>query len=574
MSPNLKLKVQTFNRKVLSTNSWKLYLKLLRVLESSTVPSELTTIIQFLEDGRVKEAYELADSLGRQTYSTPREHFRANQIVALIKKYPFPNGINPFNPESMAREKFSKAELKCAEFNALFKKGLHGEKEYFLARARAFIRYVLGESPNLAAIYGMCDFGPGASIGVHGNATNLARKLSCEKWSVSPGAYHFVKASMNGEPLIHELLARDRREPFYDASLAHFAMCFDDKITIVDYNKIAFVPKTAATHRSIAVEPLLNTYIQKGVDSYMRILLKRIGIDLSDQGINSEYARLGSITGAENPFCTIDLSSASDSISIELVRDLLPPDWFIFLNSIRSENYQIDGVKHRYEKFCSMGNGFCFPLETLIFAAACHAVDPKSRPGTDFLVYGDDIVIRQSSTGPLILLLEYMGFDVNSDKTFVEGPFRESCGRDWFAGEDVRPFILDFALDSIQSINKFCNLTLRNSKTSLFFAEVREFLMSLLPHELLFLRPEIGGAEGAITVDLDLFMSSKYAKFSRSLQTWTWREIASTPVPDRIRCSRYDTVIMIAALRGVDSRVPFTMRRMTRTRVATNVAHS
>jgi hypothetical protein len=35
-------------------------------------------------------------------------------------------------------------------------------------------------------------------------------------------------------------------------------------------------------------------------------------------------------------------------------------------------------------------------------------------------------------------LLDLLGFEVNSDKSFVEGVFRESCGRDFFKGHDVR----------------------------------------------------------------------------------------------------------------------------------------
>lgn len=573
MSPKFRVKVQNFNLE-LSNNSWKSFLDLLRVIEVSNSSRPLSNIIRLFERGDIIGGYEEADSLSKQSYLTPAEHFAANQVAYLIKKYPFPESINPFDPEREAKDKFRAAEIRCSETNTWFRSSFRGNFEQKIQKMRSYIRYVIGDKPDLAKIYSRCAFGPGASIGVNGNATNLGRKFQAENWSVSPGAYHYVRSSMAGISLIHELISSVRTGPFFEFSFDSFARDFELKTKVVDYNKIAFVPKTAKTYRSIAVEPLLNTWIQKGTDLVLRDYLKRVGIDLSDQSINSELARQGSLREQQNPFCTIDLSSASDSISIELVRNLLPPDWFDFLNSTRSQNYIMDGVIHRYEKFCSMGNGFCFPLETLIFAAACKAVNSSLNPRTDFVVYGDDIIIRQNYATELIELLDKIGFATNSDKTFIEGPFRESCGRDWFDGEDVRPFVLDFALDSHQALNKFCNLTLRNERCKMFFREARDLIMSWIPPDILFVRPEVGSAEGAITVALDQFMSSRFAKFSTNLQTWTWQELSSLACEDiRMRRSSLGVTLTIAALHGVSSHQPYTVRRKTRTRV-TRMCHS
>lgn len=243
---------------------------------------------------------------------------------------------------------------------------------------------------------------------------------------------------------------------------SRFSDKFRERVRLVEHNKITFVPKTAKTHRSIAVEPLVNGYVQKGIDQVMRKRLRRIGIDLSDQSGNSEYARLGSLDNSDQSFVTIDLSMASDSLATEVVRQLVPAAWFELLNALRSKSFLLDDVEYKFEKFCSMGNGFCFPLQTLIFTAACKAVG-AGVPGLDFKVYGDDIIVRRCHAEPVIRLLGELGFKTNTDKTFITGPFRESCGRDWFSGEDVRPFILDFRLDSVEALIKFHNLSVETS---------------------------------------------------------------------------------------------------------------
>ena len=116
------------------------------------------------------------------------------------------------------------------------------------------------------------------------------------------------------------------------------------------------------------MEPLLNGFVQKGTDLEMRRLLRKVGIDLSDQSHNQRLAKRGS-EGGFNPYCTIDLSAASDSLSYEVVKSFLPAEWFEYLCDIRAPRFLLAGADHteRYEKFCSMGNGFCFPLQTLLF---------------------------------------------------------------------------------------------------------------------------------------------------------------------------------------------------------------
>lgn len=531
-------------------------------------------IRMLLNTNQIDNLLDLADSLSSQKYGDATHHFVANQFAALIRKYPFPSELHTQSPEVKARQKFDVSEHKCHRINQRFisrrkRKGLHPYESY-LWKMRSFIAYVIGHQPNLPMIYDNCNFGPGASIGVHGNATNLFRKLSAEKWSVTPSAIHYAYSALRRNQHFVGVM-NPEGEGFDCGSELLNARAFMSKVQLVKHNKISYVPKTTKTHRSIAVEPLLNSYVQKGIDVSMRLFLKRIGIDLSDQTPNSTFAREGSRAGAVDPFSTIDLSSASDSIATEVVRELLPPDWFDLLNSIRSKYYMDLGLITKFEKFCSMGNGFCFPLETLIFAAACHAVG-AGKPGKDFLVYGDDIVVRQSKFEDLVNLLGYLGFTTNIEKTFYDGPFRESCGSDWFDGKDVRPYILDYALDSVENVYKFINLTRGNDLWSFFFGFSFEIFLNEISPRLHLWRPYQGNPDTGLDSHVDEFLRCPTCSYDRKTRSWRWLEVEATPVRDSVyhresSSKSAQMALMYAALLGVSSSEPFTVRRKTRTRM-------
>lgn len=204
-----------------------------------------------------------------------------------------------------------------------------------------------------------------------------------------------------------------------------------DVIVRDEANVIKTVPKSAKTDRVIAVEPQGNQFLQKGVGNYIRSRLKRFGVDLDTQKRNQDLARRAFDEG----LATLDLSAASDSISIELVRCLLPYDWFEYLDKIRSRNYILDGNVYRYHKFSSMGNGFTFELESLIFFAMASAVVKEG----EISVFGDDIIVPAAYYQDLVEFLSLMGFSVNKAKSFSKGNFYESCGKHYYEKVDVTP---------------------------------------------------------------------------------------------------------------------------------------
>lgn len=551
--------------------SWGNYQKFLEIVLRSCPTDAALRGLTFLKGKDYPGLLRWADDLANTEFSSPAEHRLNRQFASLVRKYPFPPGTVNTDPEGEAIKRFLASEHSCKRVNqrfTAFNKRCPVELE--LKLARDFISYVLGPL-NMAEVWDGCAFGAGASLGIHGNATNLARKMLAADWTVSPGAYYYARAVLKMDSHVVELVNSDTlHAPFFSTDLDLFNSGFDRKARIVGHNKISFVPKDAMTHRAIATEPVLNGYLQKGVDLLMRKRLKRIGIDLSDQSRNQRWARIGSRVGdGADGLATIDLSSASDSISTELCRNLLPPEWFDLLNSLRSKSFLLDKVVRPYQKFVSMGNGFCFPLETLIFASLCHAAKHGASSIGDFLVYGDDIIVPNGMFDPLNRLLRICGFRVNSKKTFSRGPFRESCGADWFEGEDVRPIILDFAFDSFESIAKFCNGSKSKDSWNAILFEGTEFLRSLIPRNFFLCRPFVGNPETAFEVPWDVFLASPFSRYSRKTFSWSWLELLKTAVPDkRIRAhAGYNVALIAGALRGATSSCPFSERFTARTNV-------
>jgi hypothetical protein len=224
---------------------------------------------------------------------------------------------------------------------------------------------------------------------------------------------------------------------------------FDKNLTVIKGNRMSFVPKTTETSRPIAVEPTFNVAYQQAVGQHVRYKLKKAGIDLNDQTRNKNAARVALRTG----LATIDLKSASDTLAYETVRAVLPPDWFQLLTELRSPMTRMPNGKWRHlEKFSSMGNGFNFELETLIFFCICKACGVKEP-----LVYGDDIIVPQVQAPLVIKALLFMGFLVNEEKTFLSGSFFESCGGHYLYGLDVTPCYQKKFLNCEEEIIRFHN---------------------------------------------------------------------------------------------------------------------
>lgn len=210
---------------------------------------------------------------------------------------------------------------------------------------------------------------------------------------------------------------------------------------IVSGSTLTTVPKDSKNNRTTCTEPTLNMFFQLGVKEQLVKVLERSFLwDAKHQPeINKVLARAGSIDGS---LATIDLKSASDSISVELCEFLLPEQLFKTLMQIRSPTTEVNGDIHSLSMIGTMGNGFTFHLMTLMFSALVKAIYITNNvpflPAKNAAVFGDDIIILTEHVKCLVDTLSDSGLIVNQDKSFIVGPFRESCGGDYYHGHSVR----------------------------------------------------------------------------------------------------------------------------------------
>lgn len=303
--------------------------------------------------------------------------------------------------------------------------------ESFLRVARRIVAEVLGPLKD-EVILG--SFSGGASTGRKRNESHPALKFVGLADSTE-GAMQYVDLLHRHVPLFRQY------STFYNLREVGGAVLFT-------------VPKKTTIDRCACKEPEVNMYLQKGVGKHIRTRLQRFGINLNDQSINRELAQLGALCG---DLATLDLSSASDTVTIETVRALLPSDWFLYLNDIRSPFVKVDDMVVKTEMFSSMGNGFTFELESLIFFSLMRATAYlRGHPGI-ISVYGDDLIIPASMYDDASWILGEFGFSLNPSKSFATGPFRESCGGHYHLHEDVTPFYLRRDPTHLTDLIRVCN---------------------------------------------------------------------------------------------------------------------
>ena len=302
----------------------------------------------------------------------------------------------------------------------------------FIATCQRFAADILGDVPPWEAFHGA--FSGGATTSRKRTESHPAGKYLGQA-DVTPGALYYF-ADMFGEC---ETWVSYRT---------------DDELRLVRGNELFTVPKTTEIDRCACKEPDFNMYMQKGIGGEIRRCLRRVGINLNDQSRNQALAREGSITG---DLATIDLSSASDSIATELVFQIVPTIWYEALSALRSPETNIDGEWHVNHMFSSMGNGFTFELESLLFYVIARAVAYHTGTPGVISVYGDDLIVPSEIAPLLSFVLSVLGFEVNASKSFWEGPFRESCGGHYHDGLDITPFYLKAPIERLVDLIHFLN---------------------------------------------------------------------------------------------------------------------
>jgi len=227
--------------------------------------------------------------------------------------------------------------------------------------------------------------------------------------------------------------------------------------------KVITVPKTLSTPRIIAIESTAMQFAQQGLhDSFFRHIDRDpVGVIMSwkSQEPNQGLALRGSYP-MQSPlytkkavhvgYATLDLSDASDLVDSQLVRDIFRDFPLVreAVMAMRSPQANVSGKIIDLAKYASMGSALCFPIESIIFTIlvfiGLQKVYPTIRPANlvkEFAglvrVYGDDIVVPIRAAQSVVKTLEAYGLRVNNTKSFWTGMYRESCGKEYFAGFDI-----------------------------------------------------------------------------------------------------------------------------------------
>lgn len=393
-----------------------------------------------------------------------------------------------YDRKAAALQTFNEGEENCRSVNRFYRNlqsssgKIHPEDWSVINSQIRKIDRILG-SFDIDTMLTDCRWGPGSTLSLNRESVSSSHKFDFE-CDITREAYHlFGDVMKQAYPLWGNLWT-----PVF-----------------VPGNKVVTVPKNAKTDRTIAIEPGLNVWLQLGVGKSIRRRLRFAGFNLDSDLKNKRGAYSGSMNGN---LATIDFKAASDSISVELVRFLLPPRWFLILDSLRSRTYTLNGDVKVSEKFSTMGNGFTFELESLIFVTLALAVCEAHGVSDDEVsIFGDDLIIPSVCVPQLRRICATDGFTINVTKSYSSGVFRESCGSYYFAGLDVKPIFFKKGLLKVKDVYRLANRVRAFSHSEFPFGCDKRFrsywnsLVSLVPKKLRFFGP-VSAGDSAIHTDL------------------------------------------------------------------------
>lgn len=368
-------------------------------------------------------------SVDPRSYACPQRYARDNAACALLKKLQqLPTVTDRYDA---AMQKWREGERDCYLSNQRLTPYLRdfrnsadrvgGIDEFFSLVRKIIVSWIGQRPPSLVG----GRHGPGATFSDRGRNTTVPDKMSSDP-TLTRDAIWFLPQWLGTQ---------------WGAAFAQR----HGQFSWTRGNRFTTVPKTALVDRCIAAEPSINVFYQLALGRELRKRLRSAGWDLDlAQDI---HRRVACESSESREFCTLDLSNASDTVCTTLVRLCMPPMWFDQLDDLRSKFTLVAKRWVRLEKFSSMGNGFTFELETLLFAAICCAAVRMNGEagilGKDVFVFGDDIIVKDHQFANVEPVLRFCGFKLNREKSFVgDVPFRESCGGDFFAGKPVRGYYL------------------------------------------------------------------------------------------------------------------------------------
>jgi len=508
-------------------------------------------------------------------YATPSDFRAAYCATKVLSKAEFLD--LSVDKHQVSLQKFFDFEDVCRATNKRFRNLAidplyKGANVWLLNATERKIHSILGHL-NVMEIADKANWGPGVTNSLKKELATGVNKFQSEI-GITRDLYSHIKQTPN------EKIVLDSVYPLWSGHL-HESGFPNYEVG----NVIVTVPKDAKSERVICVEPGLNLWFQQGIRHAMESRLRASGVDLRYQSRNQQLAKIA----VKARLATVDFSSASDCISSRLVEELLPQDWFEWMNASRSHYGIMGDSRIKWEKFSSMGNAFTFPLETLIFYSAAVAVVEYlglKDQVKNVSVYGDDVILPQSAFELYSSFSDFLGFRVNRQKSFFSGNFRESCGHHYYDGVDVKPIFLKDLLSTPLSVYRFANqVRIISHRFMNLMACDRKFLpcfallTRLVPKSLRFKiplgeNPEVRKGDGGFVSNFDEACPSvaRHKIKTLTFEGFTVPHVTETAV----KSSSWEVGMLLYRLRNSSTQEDsnnFPLRGRTRLRVSLLLVH-
>lgn len=293
--------------------------------------------------------------------------------------------------------------------------------------------------------YPVTGFGSGPGVCANTEFTDLVSKFEMNG-AFSTSAVESARLGRIQESIVCDVLSQH-------TGLKHLKLHTNVQNAIVG----CYAPKKKDISRFIGPQLNGDLLLQYPMAHFMTHMLSYFGINLDKQpDVNRECARSGSlydgysiplndivnVRNRKPQWCTIDLKTASDLVGLVLNMLMFPHWMFTYMMATRCDTViePVTGESVKLECMATMGNAFCFPMQTLVFAAICKAVNiVLGIPADRVHVFGDDIIVDRKAYPYVIDVLRSLHMVPNVKKSFCSGHFRESCGGDFYKGYQVRP---------------------------------------------------------------------------------------------------------------------------------------
>lgn len=341
------------------------------------------------------------------------------QLFHFLKRYRFQKDV--FSDKELlcqAKEKFLATQKRISE-PLVNSELIHR----VLQKARSLAKGILGEY-SLEEHMAGCRFGRRACYG-HAYAKSYLDLKCAGPITGSQDHITWFKGYLSSDPILADVIEKCAPVggPIYQ---------------VCDTLNLSFVPKSWKSLRTIKPNTLLGSFYTYGLGRLLQERLLQEGLDINH--LQEKHRRLVKVNSRTLKLATADLSAASDSITSELLRKVLPLPWYRAVMYGRNHHVSVDGTSYRMFSVATMGDGHTFPLQTLIFYCLLKAIAELVVRPAYVSVYGDDLIYPSWLHKYVVHVFPKLHLILNKEKTYVSTHFRESCGADCAHGVDVRPF--------------------------------------------------------------------------------------------------------------------------------------